>query len=155
MVPGVAGAAPTFDCATGAAGSGSSAGTAPCPGRFTAWVGEYYSTVDLTGGPTLCRDEPSLDFNWALGSPAAGLPIDYFSARWTQSITFTAGAHTFTLGSDDGSRLYIDGTRVLDSWTDRAYSVQNVTQTLTADVHLVVVEFYERGGYAQATLTWN
>ncbi len=66
-----------------------------------------------------------------------------------------AGAHTFTLGSDDGSRLYIDGVKVLDMWRDQAHATASVSPTLTAGSHLVVMEFYERGGLAKATLTWT
>jgi len=158
MTPGVAGAAPSYSCGSSSGSSGgpsSASGTAACPGTYSAWVGEYYSTIDLTGAVTLCRNDATLNFNWAYGNPGGTIPNDIFSTRWTQAVTFTAGSHVFTMGSDDGSRLYIDGVKVLDMWKDQAYATSTVTQTLTAGSHLVVMEFYERTGIAQATLSWT
>jgi hypothetical protein len=134
---------------------GSTAGSAACPGTFSGWVGEYYSSVEPTGTPALCRDDAALDFNWTSGSPAAGVSLDDFSARWTRTVTFTEGAHTFTVGSDDGTRLYIDGVKVLDMWHEQSYATQSVAKTLTAGAHTVVLEFYERGGVARASLVWT
>ncbi len=156
MTPGVAAAAPTFSCAnTSSSSSGAANGTAACPGTFVGWVGEYYSNSTLSGTAALCRDDPAVNFAWGGGGPATGLPVDQFSSRWTRSVAFTAGSHTFTIGSDDGSRLYIDGVLVLDYWNDHAYGTQNVTKTLTAGNHTVVMEFYEAYGQAQATLNWT
>ena len=40
-------------------------------------------------------------------------------------------------------------------WVDQGYTTQNVSQSLTAGNHVVVMEFYERGGLAHATLAWT
>ena len=164
MSAGVAGGPPTFACSAssgpGATPSSTtdpiaSHGTVACPGAFVNWVGEYYSTVDLTGTPRQCRDDAEINFDWAYGSPAGGGPSNDFSVRWTRSVVFSAGAHTFTMGSDDGSRLSVDGVVVLDYWSDHAYGTQTVATTLSAGSHTIVVEFYERAGIAAVTLTWT
>lgn len=156
LTPGASGAAPTVACgSTSSASAGGPNGTTACPGTFTGWVGEYYSTVNLTGSATLCRDDASINFDWASGSPGGSVPVDNFSSRWTKTVSFTAGTHVFTVGSDDGSRLYIDGVKVLDMWVDQGYTTRNVSQSLTAGNHVVVMEFYERGGLAHATLAWT
>ena len=166
--PGTAGGAPTFTCSSPAPGSSTSAaatvastaalsatGTPACPGSFVNWIGEYYSSNDLSGSATLCRDDRDINFDWGYGSPSSVLPSDNFSARWTRSVNFSAGQHTFTVGSDDGSRLYIDGALIIDYWNDHAYGTQTATATLSGGAHTVVLEFYERGGIAQATLVWT
>jgi prepilin-type N-terminal cleavage/methylation domain-containing protein len=164
MVPGATGVEPTYTCTSGAgAGSGNAvvnatsqtSGTAACPGAYSGWVGEYYSSIDVTGTVKACRNDATINFDWAYGTPANGLPSDVFSTRWTQDVTFTGGSHVFTMGSDDGSRLYIDGVKVVDMWRDQAYATTTSTQTLTAGVHHVVMEFYENTGYAKATLSWT
>jgi len=154
MTPGATGVAPTFSCSTGNAASSAPAGTTACPGTYNGWVGEYYSGLAL-GGTATCRDDATLNFNWANGAPIAGVPADNFSVRWTRSVTFTAGSHNFTVGSDDGTRVYVDGTILIDYWNDRSYATQSAARTLTAGTHVVVMEFYERGGQAQATLSWT
>jgi prepilin-type N-terminal cleavage/methylation domain-containing protein len=170
MTPGTATIAPTFTCATNATtpatittptttsattAPSTSSGTAACPGTYTGWVAEYYPNMTLSGAPALCRNDPSINFNWAAGSPAPSIPANNFSARWTLTTNFTAGAHTFTVGSDDGHRLYIDGTLVLDTWRDQAYATRATTQTLTSGPHTLTIEYYERGGQARATINWT
>ncbi|MCU1392489.1 MAG: autotransporter protein [Ilumatobacteraceae bacterium] len=129
---------------------------AGCPANPAGWRAEYYSNGSLTGTATLCRDDAAVNFNWGTGSPATGLPVDNFSVRWTRTQTFAAGDYIFSMGNDDGGRLYIDGTLVLDKWSDQSYpsTVPSVTETLAAGDHTIVMEYYERGGNAQATLSW-
>jgi prepilin-type N-terminal cleavage/methylation domain-containing protein len=167
LTPGAAGTAPTFTCATGGSGAAAatttaaatattvaSNGTAACPGSFSGWVGEYYSNQSLSGSPNFCNDDPAISFNWGGGSPRSGFPSDHFSIRWTKTVNFSNGNHVFTMGSDDGSRLYVDGTKVLDMWRDQSYATSTVTQSLSGP-HTVTMEFYENGGLANATLSWT
>ncbi|MCE9534341.1 MAG: cytochrome c1, partial [Planctomycetes bacterium] len=61
-----------------------------------------------------------------------------------------AGEYTFTLSSDDGSRLFIDGKKVVDN--DGIHMVRSVSGTATLrkeDPHLIVVEFMNGGGGAE------
>ena len=102
----------------------------------------------------LCRDDSVIDFNWGQGTPGAPIPADDFSVRWTRTLAFAAGSYTFRLGSDDGSRLYIDGVLVGDWLYDVSYTTRAVTRSLKAGNHTIVMEFYERGGLARATLRW-
>ena len=111
--------------------------------------------MSLAGSAVLCRSDPSLNFNWGSGAPAPGLPSNQFSVRWTRTVNFSAGSYTFVLGSDDGARLYIDGVRVIDWWSDHGYGTRSVTRTLSAGNHTIVMEYYENGGSARATLSWS
>jgi prepilin-type N-terminal cleavage/methylation domain-containing protein len=167
LTPGAVGVAPTFTCATGGSGAAAgttvapattaaaaSNGTAACPGTFSGWVGEYYTNQSLTGSPNFCNDDAAISFNYGSGSPKAGFPSDNFSIRWTKTVNFSNGNHVFTMGSDDGSRLYIDGTKVLDMWRDQSYATSTVTRSLSGN-HTVTMEFYENGGLANATLAWT
>ncbi|MCU1393205.1 MAG: hypothetical protein JWM34_1633 [Ilumatobacteraceae bacterium] len=130
---------------------------AGCPATSNGWQGEYFANATLTAPSTLCRDDAAVNFDWADGSPATGLPVDNFSVRWTRTQAFTAGVYTFNIGSDDGSRLYIDNVLVFDRWVDQGYPspVPTVTRSLAAGPHTVVLEYYERGGSARASLTWT
>ncbi len=87
------------------------------PGEFTA---EYFANRDLAGTPVLTRCETEIANDWGTGSPAAQVPNDNFSARWTASEDFAAGDWRFTTRSDDGVRLFVDGAPVIDNWTDHA-----------------------------------
>jgi glucose/arabinose dehydrogenase/regulation of enolase protein 1 (concanavalin A-like superfamily) len=115
---------------------------------------QYYPNTTLAGAPSLTRQDPKIDFNWEFGSPAASLPVDGFSARWTKNQSFAAGRYKFTTATDDGVRLYIDGKVVIDQWQG-----QNAAHTaivdLTAGLHEIKMEYFESGGGALARLNWD
>jgi len=163
--PSTAGTSTVVVAATDAAGARAtssstltvtSAVPAGCPLNPTGWRGEYYTNITLTGSPALCRDDASIDFSWGYGPPAATIPSDNFSVRWTRTQTFAAGTYTFTMGTDDGGRLYIDGALVLDRWRDQSYPSPEptVVRAIAAGAHTIVMEHYERGGIAAAMLDW-
>jgi hypothetical protein len=129
-------------------------GPAPAPGLPGPWQGEYYNSQDLSGSPVLVRSDAVLDFNWGLQAPAAGVNRDGFSVRWSGSFSFEGGRYTFTTYSDDGVRLYVDGQRLIDSWRPmRGY--RSATVNLSAGVHAVRLEYFERTGSALARLSWK
>lgn len=59
------------------------------------WRGEYYDNVNLMGAPILVRDDTNVKFNWGSAAPAAGLPTDDFSVRWTRQLSFPEGIYKF------------------------------------------------------------
>ena len=58
----------------------------------------------------------------------------------------TDGEYEFWLGSDDGSRLLIDGTTVIDSDGIHPHTTKHARHRLSAGVHSVAVEYFEAGG---------
>jgi hypothetical protein len=127
----------------------------------TDWLGEYYANADLTGTPTLVRNDkgPSgalaLDFSWGSGSPGPGIPADGFSARWTRVQTFEGGLYRFRVTVDDGVRLFVDGALVLDEWRDGGQREVSADRQLAAGQHSLRVEYYERSGVALVRLQWE
>jgi beta-glucosidase len=139
---------------------GSSGGGAPPAipaSAFTDLSGEYFANQDLSGTPALTRDDAQIDFDWGQGAPAAGLPADHFSARWTGTLTApTTGDYTLGLTSDDGSRLYVDGQLVIDNWRDQAANTETAVLHLVGGAaHQIKVEYYENGGDALVSLGWS
>ncbi len=57
-----------------------------------------------------------------------------------------AGSYEFELGSDDGSRLEIDGARVVNNDGLHGLTLVNGTVSLTAGAHTIRVEYFERTG---------
>ena len=118
------------------------------------WVTSYFDNPDLKGKPVLTRIEKVIDHSWGWGSPGEEVPVDGFSARWTQPIYFRAGAYRFTTYTDDGVRLWVDGRLLIDSWQMmRGY--RRTTVWLSEGVHDVKVEYYEHKGAARAHLFWD
>jgi hypothetical protein len=116
-----------------------------CPaGEYRA---QYWPNVDLTGTPALIRCESAVNNDWAGGGPP-GLPVDKFSARYDATINLQAGDYEFRVTSDDGVRLWVDGTLVIDKWIDQPARTYTASKHMTAGTHTVRVEFYENGGLA-------
>lgn len=58
----------------------------------------------------------------------------------------TAGAYTFSLASDDGSKLYIDGKTVVDNDGDHGVITAAGGIELSAGKHAIRVEYFNGGG---------
>ena len=127
---------------------------ASCPtADSTKWTQEIYDGVALANPLVDCKNVSNLDLNWGSGTPDSRVGNDQFSLRWTRTWSFTAGTYQFVAGSDDGVRVYLDGTLIVDFWRDRSYGTSSATVTVSGGTHTVVMEFYENGGAARATLT--
>jgi hypothetical protein len=123
------------------------------------WKGEYFGNTNLTGGPLMVRydGDEFLNFDWVTGSPdiSCGLGTDNFSVRWTRSVYFDGGVYRFTVTSDDGFRLYVDGALKLQKWFDQGATTYTVDVPLPGGDHDIKLEYYENGGYAVAQLSWK
>jgi PKD repeat protein len=115
---------------------------------YPDWKGEYWSNSSLSGSPALVRNEVTIDFNWGYGWPGPGLPVDQFSARWSRTWYFSEGAYRFHAIVDDGLRLYVDDSLVIDSWRDGSQRELIADRWLWDGVHTLRVEYYENVGQA-------
>jgi len=133
-----------------------SAGTANTGGM----LGTYFNTMNLdaTGAtPVLTRVE-TVNFDWGNGSPGTGVNAEQFSARWVSSQTApSTGTYLFQTNSDDGVRLYVNGTLVIDNWNDHAATLNTSTAVVlnAGDPLNVRLEYYENTGGAVMQLTWR
>ena len=98
-----------------------------------------------------------MDFNWAEGSPANIIPADNFAARWIGLIEPQfSELYAFHVISDDGARLWVDGVKIVDAWSDRAATkVTGKTYLKAGHKYLIKLEFYERTGQAMLKLLWS
>ncbi len=120
-------------------------------------VGRYYDGMALAGNPLLTRTE-AVDFNWGSGAPGTGVPANKFSVRWTGTITIpTTGNYRFRTISDDGVRLWINGTQRINNWDDhRPTPTRPAALAFTAGQRVpITLEYYENGGDAVMRLQWN
>jgi hypothetical protein len=80
-----------------------------------------------------------------------------FSARWTgRLVPETGGTYRLTTVSDDGVRLYVDGKRVIDNWTDHGAAEDHAAVELTAGQPVELrLEYYQGAGGAAARLLWT
>lgn len=128
-------------------------GSNPTPS--TGWRGEYFNNTSLSGSSALIRQDNSINFDWGVGSPAPGaIGADNFSVRWTNTLSLQSGNYRFTTITDDGVRLWVNGSLIIDEWHDAyegTYTANIDIPTGTAEVRM---EYYENVGGAVARLDW-
>jgi hypothetical protein len=128
----------------------------PPPPSQSSWLANYWNNSALSGAVALTRNEAAIDYDWGSGSPAPGIIAgDNFSARWTRSIYFDAGAYRFTTQSDDGIRASINGNTIIDNWTAHPVQTDTTDVDLAAGTYSVVVEYFENTGQAVARFGWQ
>lgn len=120
------------------------------PGGEPGLRGEYFANRNFSGSPALTRIDAKLDFAWGNGSPAAGVPQDDFSVRWTgKLVPKTSGQYILQVTGDDGYRLSLDGKVVVEDWSDHGPRARATVMALEAGrSYELVLEFYEHGGGA-------
>src|SRR5665647_2748311 len=119
-----------------------------------SWVGHVYDGTNLDtyigryteaetfdqsfGGATNC-------FNITSNSIARSIYTETFSVRYRMNST-KKGLYVVDLGSDDGTRLTVDGTLLYNNWNDQGFSTRaRVLMNLNGSSSLVY-DFYENGG---------
>lgn len=118
---------------------------------------EYFNNKTLSGTPILTRTDATVGFDWGNGSPDPLIGVDNFSVRWSGLIQpLYSQTYTFSTSSDDGIRLWVNGTQIINNWTDHAATTNTGTIALTAGVKYdIVLEFYENTGQAVSKLSWS
>ncbi|MBN1511047.1 MAG: hypothetical protein JXB13_03455 [Phycisphaerae bacterium] len=120
-------------------------------------LAHYFPTRYLTGTPVEQVDA-TVDFDWGTGSPVPGIGVDQFSVRWSGTVRTpsAAGTYTFSTLTDDGIRLWVNDTLIIDQWIDQGPTEWSGTIALAADTEYpIVMEYYENGGGAVARLYWQ
>jgi outer membrane protein OmpA-like peptidoglycan-associated protein len=79
--------------------------------------GEYFAGRNF-GNLVMTRTDPKIDFNWKRGTaPTSGMNPQDFSIRWTGRIQApVSGTYTFSAMVDDGIRVWVGNTRIIDGW---------------------------------------
>jgi hypothetical protein len=123
----------------------------------TGLLGQYFRTRDIYATPAITRSDSNVDFNWAGGSPMAGLPTDGFSVRWTgQVVPLYSERYTFYTNADDGTRLWVDGVPLIDNWLNGSVSENSGTILLQAGQRYDLrLEYFENTSTARVHLSWS
>jgi len=112
------------------------------------WTAAYFANASLAPPAVRTADEGTafLAHDWGAGSPA-GVPAGDWSARFTRTITLTAPArYRFFVLTDDGARLWVDGTLVIDAWPVMAVPpIFTTVQDRGSGSHTLQFEYVDSG----------
>jgi type II secretory pathway pseudopilin PulG len=130
----------------------------PMGAPLNGLLGTYYDNIDFTGN-SVVKVDSTVNFNWGSDSPVAGIEPDTFSVEWTgfvETPQASGGKFTFYTSSDDGVKLWINDTLVIDNWTDHSETEDSGAINLKAGKkYKISLRMYENGGAAVASLSWE
>ena len=119
-------------------------------GYIGPWTGDYFATPDLSGNITVKQLDNAINFNWGWNPPAAGMPNFNWSARWTRfEGNMAGGTYRAQVSVDDGVRVYVDGTCIIDAWTVQALRQYSRDFVIGPGSHTFVVEYFQAQGVSE------
>ncbi|MBI4362498.1 MAG: hypothetical protein HY558_04920, partial [Euryarchaeota archaeon] len=134
------------------------------PATTGGLTGKYF---DRTNGGDVTDDEyvaatcrvisPTVNINIGDVAPSecSGVGNNDFNVRWTGRVYADCDAsYTFYVTTDDGARLWVDGSRLVNSWTDQGATTYSGSITLTTGWHDIRMDSYENGGDYRAQLEY-
>jgi len=109
---------------------------------------------DLT--PDVKKVEPNVNIGSTSGAWKGLTTGDRYAAVWTGGIKILgAGSYTFSINSDDGSILYIDGQELVNNDGPHGMVTKTAATELSPGVHEVKIEFWERTGGAGMIFSYS
>jgi beta-glucosidase len=92
---------------------------------------EYFNNISLEGKPVISRIDNKIDFGWTLFPPDSAITLDFYSVRWTGFLTSPrSGNFKIGLDGNDGFRLYINDSLIINNWKKQTYSTLMANDTL-------------------------
>lgn len=121
-------------------------------------TGEYFDEINLTQLAST-RTDAVVDFAGdVLGEDAQGLvqADDNYSIRWSGWVNVAQpGQWQFTTFSNDGVRLWVDDTQIIDNWNQHASTRDDGVIDLAAGWHPIRMEYFQQNGTTDARLLYS
>ncbi len=123
------------------------------------WQATYYEGAPNRGPQKAAQGEfagaMQLQRMWGGNSPFPGvLPADGWNGRWVGRFAFSGGNYFFRARADDGVRVYLNDTLVIDGWTDGSHDMSNAFRNVGPGTHTITIDYYDRFGYAYLQVFW-
>ncbi|MFB6638031.1 fibronectin type III domain-containing protein [Streptomyces chartreusis] len=118
---------------------------------------QFFANTSFSGTPKRTDCDTAIDQNWGTNAPASGLPKDNFTVRWTLTRDFgSGGPFTFAASTQDGIRVYLDGSRKVDLWKNVSTTAKKtVDLTVPAGRHTLRIDYVNWTGAANVKFTYT
>ncbi len=106
---------------------------------------EYFSNKNLTGTPTVTKQDEKVYFDWGDNAPSGLTVNDNFSVRWTGTLTVGKEDMAVRVFADDGVRVWIDDKMVIDGWTVYDEYLTSEEPLKAGSKHSIKIEYFDSG----------
>lgn len=121
--------------------------------HYSPWHGEFF-TDDYLKGKSLKVNHRVIDFNWSKEPPFQGFTRYAFSARWQSCLKLDKKSTlSIELVADEGSRLSVNGSRLIDAWTGKAGKEQSASIELDPGIHNIGLDYRARYWHSHIKLS--
>jgi beta-glucosidase len=127
-------------------------------GKENGLLGEYFDNIDLRGKPVFTQVDRGMAPYWDKNSPGKGVPADFFSVRWTGTLTPPeTGTYILGIVTDDRGRMYFGSELKVDNWNP---CQKNVMKTFRVAMekgkrYPVRIEYADSTEYAGIRFQWK
>ena len=127
-------------------------------GKSHGLLGEYFGNPLFEGQPAFTRVDPAISFAYSGDqSPDPRIAATNYSIRWTGRFAAPeTRKYRFTVTSDDGSRLFINGELKIDNWGNHGEKTLSCEMPMDAGkTYDLKVEYYQGAGDAVMAFGWR
>ncbi|HTK82128.1 MAG TPA: NosD domain-containing protein [Bacteroidota bacterium] len=103
----------------------------------------------LRAQPLLAQRTPRLDYEW-YRPQIRELPLERFALEANGNVTLSPGTYTLRTISDDGVRVWVDDSLVIDNWSQHGSTLDYVS--LSGGTHRLRVQFFQVDGWTEFRL---
>ena len=123
---------------------------------YVGWANRPVLLRQDPGYPCPDPRGPLVNFDWGASAPCSGLGTDNFSIRWSGQVKPRySGTYTFYVTSDDGRRLWVNGTQIINTWTATSGTYTGTISLVAGAWYDIKLEYYENTLTANAKLEWS
>jgi outer membrane protein OmpA-like peptidoglycan-associated protein len=118
--------------------------------------GEYFHGINFDY-PVFSRIDKRIYFNGRLKSRGPGMRPEFFSIRWSGSVYAPkTGLYTFHVLADDGVRIWVNKTKIIDAWIEQEAAEYSGSILLSEGVtYDIRIEYFNTIIHSVLQLWWE
>ena len=117
------------------------------PIKKLKWEARYYNNNKFEGKELLNTQHDKISFNWEGHKPNNSVKADRFSAIYKSCLSLNRESHiSLILGSDDGSKLFINNNEIINNWRKQGYKELKKDIALGKGTHKFEIHYFQHGG---------
>ena len=124
---------------------------------------EYWTNQNQSGASSLHAlgvgpAGGELNVDWGYGAPSGLSVVDWWSGRFTGEVQFPqAGTYGLKLCADDGVRLFVDDTKLIDDWilTGTKCRTTSTVSSAANSRKRIRIDYYEAHSPANLSFHWT